>query len=218
MSESKRLIKILERLEALFPNSWKIVVEDPFSELIRAILSQNCSDILSTRAFECLRRKFLITPEVLANVKPKDVMQLIRCAGLYRIKSRRIVNVSKIVLDRFKGNLEDVLKLPFDQARKTLMSISGVGEKTADVMLCFCGDFPVIPIDTHINRVAKRLGIVKIRNAGYEMIRSTLEALIPVKDYRKAHILLITLGRKYCKARKPSCTICPLSDLCPKLI
>lgn len=218
MLENKRVMKILERLEALFPSNWKTKSDDPFRELIRTILSQNCSDKLSARAFERLQQKFLITPEILANVKPTDIMQLIKCAGLYRTKSFRIVNVSKIVLDWFKGDLKEVLKLPFDQARETLMSIPGIGEKTADVMLCFCADFPVIPVDTHINRVTKRLGIVKNRRAGYEVIRTTLEALIPTNDRRKAHILLITLGRKYCKARKPSCTICPLSDLCPKLI
>jgi len=218
LSEKKRLTKILDRLEALFPSSWKPKPDDPFSELIRVILSQNCSDILSTRAFERLRQKFPITPETLANVKPKNIAQLIKCAGLYRIKSRRIVEVSRIVLDRFKGNLRSILELPLDQARKTLMSIPGVGEKTADVMLCFCANRPVIPVDTHVNRVAKRLGIIKNRKAGYEMVRTTLEALVPVKDCKKAHILLITLGRKYCKARKTLCTVCPLSDICPKLI
>lgn len=218
MSEKKRLAKILDRLEALFPGNWKPKSGDSFSELISVILSQNCSDILSTRAFKQLRQKFPITPETLANVKSEDVEQLIKCAGLYRIKSRRIVEVSRIILDRFKGDLRSVLELPLDQARKTLMSIPGVGGKTADVMLCFCANLPVIPVDTHVNRVAKRLGIVKNRNAGYEVIRTTLEALVPVKDCKKAHILLITLGRKYCKARKPLCTVCPLSDLCPKLI
>jgi len=91
--------------------------------------------------------------------------------------------------------------------------LPGVGRKTADVLLLFRAKKPAIPIDTHINRVSKRLGFVN-QNADYEEIRSRLEELYNPKDYFSVHILLILLGRKYCKARNPKCTECPVNKFC----
>jgi endonuclease-3 len=187
---------------------------NPFKALIRTVLSQNTADINSMRAFKNLSEKFSITPEMLANADVNEIEEAIRVAGLYKNKSRVIKSLSSILLEQFNGSVDFVYSLPLEEARKTLLGLPGVGPKTADVVLIFCAGKPTLPIDTHVNRVSKRLGLVS-QNAGYEEVRQGLQALYPAEAYLPVHLLLISLGRKYCKARKPLCNICPVNTLCP---
>ena len=120
----------------------------------------------------------------------------------------------KIVLKKFGGSLDPILSLPLDEARKMLMKLPGIGPKTADAVLLFSANRPTIPIDTHVNRVAKRLDFAPI-NGDYEEVRLSLQKLFDQKDYLDAHLFLISLGRKYCKARKPLCVGCPVKTYCP---
>jgi endonuclease-3 len=106
------------------------------------------------------------------------------------------------------------LSLPLDEARKTLTEMPGVGPKTADVVLLFSANKPTVPVDTHVNRVAKRLGLAPA-NGGYEEVRLSLQSLFDAKDYLAVHLLLIAHGRKYCKARQPLCPQCPVNAYCP---
>lgn len=94
------------------------------------------------------------------------------------------------------------------------MELPGVGPKTADVVLLFSENQPTIPVDTHVNRVSKRLGLAPA-DGGYEEARLSLQSLFEPKDYLAVHLLLIALGRKYCKARKPRCPNCPVNTYCP---
>jgi len=107
-----------------------------------------------------------------------------------------------------------VLSLPFEEARESLMQLPGVGPKTADVVLLFCAEKPTIPVDTHVNRVSKKLGLAPA-NGDYETIRKSLQSLYNPEDYLAVHLLLISLGRKYCRARNPLCKQCPVNSLCP---
>jgi len=150
----------------------------------------------------------------LAKADVKEIEEAITVAGLYRNKSKVIKNLSRIVLEKFSGSLDFIYSLPFEKARETLMAMPGVGPKTADVVLLFCAEKPTLPVDTHVNRVSKRLGLAP-SNADYEGVRQALQALYPPKDYLPVHLLLIALGRKICKARKPLCKICPVNTLCP---
>ncbi|MCK4475058.1 endonuclease III, partial [Candidatus Bathyarchaeota archaeon] len=95
-----------------------------------------------------------------------------------------------------------------------LLQLPGVGPKTADVVLLFCADKPTIPVDTHVNRVSKRLGLAP-NDREYETVRKSLQSLYNPKDYLTIHVVLILLGRKYCKAGKPLCRECPVNMLCP---
>jgi endonuclease-3 len=103
--------------------------------------------------------------------------------------------------------------MPTEEARKTLMAMSGVGPKTADVVLLFSANKPTVPVDTHVNRVSKRLGLSPA-NGGYEDVRKSLQSLFMPKDYLSVHLLLIALGRKTCKAQKPLCCSCPVNSYC----
>jgi len=213
--EDERPALILKRLKESFPTP-KIAggSRSPFQTLILTILSQNTNDKNSRKAFQNLSRMLPITPKSLASVDEKDILREIRVAGLYRNKSKAIKRLAKVVLNKFNGDLMPVLKMPLDQAREILLSLPVVGPKTADVFLLFCGNKPTIPVDTHVFRVSKRLGLSR-KDADYEGVRRSLQEIFPPNEYLTLHLLLISLGRTFCKSRKPVCKSCPLLDLCP---
>lgn len=207
--------KILHILQSTFTlPEWITSDRDPFRTLVTTIISQNTADRNTVKAIENLSKRFPITPEALANAETSQIEESLKVAGLYRNKSKTIKQVSKIILQKFRGNLNSVLSLPFEEARKTLLQLPGVGPKTADVVLLFCADKPTIPVDTHVNRVSKRLGLAPT-DGDYETVRKSLQSLYNPKDYLIIHVLLILLGRKYCKAKKPLCRQCPANTLCP---
>jgi endonuclease-3 len=186
---------------------------DPFQTLIITIISQNTANTNTQRAFENLSKKFEVTPKGLAESETSRVEACLHVAGLSRVKTKTIQNVAKIVVESFGGSLASVLSLPFNEARKTLLRLPGVGPKTADVVLLFSANQPTIPVDTHVNRVAKRLGIAP-KHGSYEVVRLSIQSFFLPKDYMDVHLLLITQGKKYCKARQPNCRECPVSSYC----
>jgi endonuclease-3 len=211
-----RAEKILLTLRNAFTlPEWITSDKDSFKTLITTIISQNTADRNTARAIENLSRNHPITPEALANAETNRIEESLKVAGLYRNKAKTIKKVSKIILEEFHGDFDSVLSLPLEDARETLMQLPGVGPKTADVVLLFCASKPTIPIDTHVNRVSKRLGLAPT-DGDYEAIRKSLQALFSSNDYLAIHILLITLGRRYCKAGKPLCIECPVNKLCLK--
>jgi len=211
--QAEKILRILQGT-LLMPEWTTNANKDSFKTLIITIISQNTADRNTTRAFENLSKRFRITPEALANAETLQIEECLKVAGLYRNKAKVIKQVSKIILEEFHGNLEPVLSMPFEEARKVLLQLPGVGPKTADVVLLFSAEQQTIPVDTHVNRVAKRLGLAP-QNGGYEVVRKALQSLYNPKDFLAVHILLIQHGRKYCKARKPLCKQCPLNTLCP---
>jgi len=187
---------------------------DPFETLIVTIISQNTADRNTERAFENLSKQFEVTPQALSEAETSKLEACLHVGGLYKSKAKTIKTVSKIILEKFHSSLKPVLSLPLDEARKTLMELPGVGPKTADVVLLFVANQPTIPVDTHVNRVSKRLGWAPA-NGGYEDVRLRLQSLFDPKDYLAVHLLLIAHGRKYCKAMHPLCPECPVNDYCP---
>ena len=187
---------------------------DPFETLVITIISQNTADTNTARAFENLSKQFEVTPQALSQAETSKVEACLHVGGLYKSKAKTIQTVSKIILEKFHGSLKPILSLPLEEARKTLMELPGVGPKTADVVLLFSANQPTIPMDTHVNRVSKRLGLAPA-NGGYEEVRSSLQSLFDPKDYLAVHLLLIAHGRKTCKARHPRCHECPVYDYCP---
>jgi endonuclease-3 len=193
---------------------WSTSTRDPFKTLIVTIISQNTNDRNTEKAFENLSKKFRIDPETLANARVIEIEKSIEVAGLYRNKSKVIKQVSQIILTNYHGNMKQMLSLPLEDARRQLLQLPGVGPKTADVVLLFSAGKPTIPIDTHVNRVSKRLGLTP-EDGDYEIVRTTLQSLYDPSDYLAVHILLILHGRRYCRARMPLCEECPVSSLCP---
>ena len=209
---ARKILRILR--EHFKGSSWMPSKMDPFETLIVTIISQNTSDRNAAKAFNKLSKTFPITPRDLANAEIAKIEECLKVAGLYRNKAKVIKEVSRIILERFGGSLQPILAMPLEEARKTLMELPGVGPKTADVVLLFSGGKPTIPVDTHVKRVSKRLGLVSMKG-DYEDVRKALQELYAPEDYVDIHILLILLGRKYCKARNQLCPKCPVKALCP---
>jgi endonuclease-3 len=215
-STRRNQVAMLSTIGKAFPvKVWK--PGPPFETLIHTILSQNTNDRNSDAAMRKLRKRYKITPAVLARAKVTDLIPCIRSAGLYRSKGPRIKEVSRIIHEEYRDRLAPILNLPYTEAKEELMALPGVGPKTADILLAFCAKHPVIPVDTHVTRVTKRLGIAP-RNATYEKVRTSLEALIPPKRRIPLHLSIIAFGREICRAPTPRCPNCPVNHKCPSSI
>ena len=143
----------------------------------------------------------------------KEIEEVIKPAGLYRIRARRIKNIAEDLIEKYNGNLNKILNLPYDEAKKKLTSIKGIGPKTADVFLMAVKGEQVLPVDVHIFRIMKRLGIATEID-DYESLRAKLESEIPPAQRTKTHLTLIEFGRQICRSRNPKCEECPIKRYC----
>ncbi|MCY0883845.1 MAG: endonuclease III, partial [Acidianus infernus] len=157
------------------------------------------------------QEKIGVTPDNLIKANLEDIASCIRNIGIYRIKAERIKELAKIIKEKYNGDLNKILDKDPQEAREELLSLPGVGEKTADVVLLTCKGYPYFPVDTHIKRISQRLGIA---SGSYEQISASLMKLFDPKDYLEAHHLLIAHGRNVCKAKNPLCEKCVLNDCC----
>lgn len=187
--------------------------KDPFKVLVATVLSQNTTDRSTYRSFKTLEEKVGVEVERIAKADPELISESIRFSGLNNSKAKRLKEIAQIILAEYHGDLWTILNQPSDIARKTLTSLPGVGEKTADVVLLTCKGYDAFPVDTHIRRIAIRLGVSKERET-YIEISNRLMSLFRGKDFLKAHHLLITHGRRTCKANKPLCSNCPINYCC----
>jgi len=185
---------------------------DPFEVLVRTIISQNTTDRTSIPAFKKLKRIVDVTPKGILEADRRMIEEALRTSGLQKVKTERIRRAAEYILLNI-GELRTILKLPLGEARRRLLAIPGVGYKTADVILVFCGGYNVLPVDTHIRRVAERIGCVS-RKDSYDKCRENLERCIS-SSYGEAHLKLIWFGRNICKAINPKCHECPVSLDCP---
>jgi len=187
--------------------------QSPLSVLIQTILSQNTSDRNSGRAFELLLATFSSWEDI-ANAEIGEIASSIRAGGLGEVKARYIKRVLEEIRRKRGGlELEFLRQLPLDEARDWLRQLPGVGMKTASCVLLFSLEIPALPVDTHIFRVAKRLGLVDPK-ASVEQAHRLLGSIVPPDDVYQFHVLVIEHGRKVCKAQRPRCHQCVLRGLC----
>ncbi|MDR9458958.1 MAG: endonuclease III [Dehalococcoidia bacterium] len=186
---------------------------DPLSELIRTILSQNTSDVNSHRAFDSLVSTFGTWYRV-AEASIDEIAAAIACGGLSRIKSPRIKAILEVILNS-QGSLDIGFlgQLPLPEARAWLQALPGVGPKTANCVLLFSLGMPALPVDTHVYRVCRRLGLIdpKVSPARAHQI---LEELIPAEAIYQFHINVLAHGRRVCRAQRPRCSDCILLEGC----
>ena len=184
------------------------------SELVLTILSQNTSDTNSGRAFMRLRSRFKTWEELMA-APPDEIVPEIQPGGLARIKAPRIKGILEEIWSRLGSfNLSLLEEMPMDEAKAWLRSLPGVGPKTAACVLMFALGRPALPVDTHVHRVAQRLGLVAAK-AGAAEAHDVLEAVLEPDDVYPFHISLIKHGRRLCRAQRPLCERCPLLVGCP---
>lgn len=187
---------------------------DPLAELVLTILSQNTSDTNSGRAFIQLLRRYSSWAAI-ADAPEEDVIEAIRAGGLAQQKAPRIQAALRAVEERSPDwDLTFLKEMPLEEARAWLRSLPGVGPKTAACVLLFALEMPAMPVDTHVERVSKRLGLIPAKmNA--EKAHVALEAMVDPADYYPFHMLMIKHGRRTCTARNPACNRCPLAPDCP---
>jgi endonuclease-3 len=212
----ERIGPILDRLADRYGEPvWSGARLDPVAELVLTVLAQNTADVNSHRAFVALRAAYPTWDAVLA--APTDELEdVIRPGGLAPTKSKRIQQVLAEVHDATGGSwdLAFLGERPLEQAREWLVSLPGIGRKTASIVLLFAYGRPALPIDTHVYRVAMRLGLLPPKVA-LTPAHDLLEEVVPPERMFAAHVLLIGHGREVCRAPRPICGLCPLTDLCP---
>jgi endonuclease-3 len=186
---------------------------DPVSELVSTILSQNTNDKNRDVAFERLRDR-LPTWEEVRDSDVETVIEAIRPAGLANQKGPRIQAALRFIThERGELDLGFLADWPVDEAKAWLSGIKGVGPKTAAIVLLFSLGRPAFPVDTHVHRVTKRLGLIDQR-VSREKAHDELEQLVAPEDYYAFHLNVIRHGRRVCTSRKPNCEACALRDLC----
>lgn len=213
---TERAVEIEKRLDGYFGVIEPKIRNDPMSELVGTILSQNTSDLNSERAFEALRARFP-TWEAILEADDETVVDSIRAGGLAQVKGPRIRKVlQRIADDRGELSLEFLKGLPPSEARAYLLSLPGVGVKTAACVQAFACGQPALAVDTHVHRIAIRLGLIP-PGTNAERAHDLLEAIFPPQQQYSAHVHLIRLGREVCKAQRPRCPECPLLEICPRV-
>ena len=210
----RRVRTILGRLRKRFGPLDTPRRTEPLEELILTVLSQNTSDANSVRSYGSLRERFP-TWERLARARESSVADSIRAGGLANVKAPRILAILREIADREGGyDLAWMRRKNDDEVFDYLVSLPGVGAKTAACVLAFSLGRDAIPVDTHVERTAKRLGLIPERTSA-EKAYGLLNELIPDGLRLQMHVGLIRLGRQVCRAGRPRCGACPLKDLCP---
>lgn len=214
-ADRRRVRTIINRLRKRFGELEPPHAADPLDELILTVLSQHTSDLNAERAFADLRAAFPDGWDSVVKVPAGSVADAIRSGGLANSKAPRIQAILREIHDREGAyDLGGLRGLGDDDARSYLMSLPGVGPKTAAVVLSFALGRDTIPVDTHVHRVSKRLGLVPAKVSA-ERTDRLLHDRVPAGLRTQLHVGLIRLGREICKAPTPRCAACPLKDLCP---
>lgn len=207
------LIQILDEAYGRAPQQ---VSNEPVFELVLTLLSQHTSDLNSGVAMHRLWEAFPGWDAVLA-APVEAVEDAIRPGGLAPTKSRRLHALLAEVRERRPDwDLEFLRDLPLEEAKAWLTSLPGVGPKTAACVLLFSLERPALPVDTHVERVSKRLGLVPPKMPA-DKAHAVLEAMLTPEQVYAFHVDLIQHGRRTCHARGPKCNICPLESRCPKV-
>ncbi len=210
------LEEVYRRLLAAYgPQHWW-PGQSPFEVIVGAILVQNTSWKNVERAITNLRQRDLLEPHALFDVPLEELSELIRPAGYYRIKARRLSNLLRLIVESYDGDLRAMFAVDIPTLREALLGVSGVGPETADSILLYAGDLPVFVIDTYTHRVMARHGWVE-PEIDYHGLQEFFELHLAedVKLYNEYHSLLVRVGHRHCR-KTPKCDDCPLADLLPE--
>ncbi|MDQ1001753.1 endonuclease-3 [Neobacillus niacini] len=195
----------LDKMDEMFPDAHcELVHSNPFELVIAVALSAQCTDVLVNKVTKELFKKYK-TPEDYLGVPLEELQNDIRSIGLYRNKAKNIQSLCRLLLDEYDG------VVPRD--RDELTKLPGVGRKTANVVVSVAFNIPAIAVDTHVERVSKRLGICRWKDSVLE-VEKTLMKKVPKDEWSVTHHRLIFFGRYHCKAQNPQCPSCPLLELC----
>ncbi|EJQ42778.1 endonuclease III [Bacillus mycoides] len=195
----------LDTMADMYPEAHcELIHDNPFELVIAVALSAQCTDVLVNKVTKNLFQKYK-TPEDYLSVSLEELQQDIRSIGLFRNKAKNIQKLCQMLLDDYNG------KVPED--RDELTKLPGVGRKTANVVVSVAFGIPAIAVDTHVERVSKRLAICRWKDSVLE-VEKTLMKKIPMDEWGVTHHRMIFFGRYYCKAQRPQCEECRLLEIC----
>lgn len=195
----------LSEMERMYPDAHcELIHSNPFELLIATLLSAQCTDVLVNKVTPILFAKYK-TPDDYLSVSIEELQNDIRSIGLFRNKAKNIQALSHMIINQFEG------KVPPN--RDLLTTLPGVGRKTANVVVSVAFDIPALAVDTHVERVTKRLGLCRWKDSVLQ-VEETIMKKTPMEQWSKTHHQLIFFGRYHCKAQNPQCPVCPLLDIC----
>ncbi|HFK1736933.1 MULTISPECIES: endonuclease III [Bacillus] len=195
----------LDTMADMYPEAHcELVHDNPFELVIAVALSAQCTDVLVNKVTRNLFQKYK-TPEDYLSVSLEELQQDIRSIGLYRNKAKNIQKLCRMLLDDYNG------EVPSD--RDELTKLPGVGRKTANVVVSVAFGIPAIAVDTHVERVSKRLAICRWKDSVLE-VEKTLMKKVPMDEWGVTHHRMIFFGRYHCKAQRPQCKECRLLEVC----
>lgn len=199
--------EILDILEEMYPNAHcELTHKNPFELLVAVVLSAQTTDESVNKVTPGLFEKFP-TPQAMAVGELRAIETCIRRIGLYHNKAKSIQSLSASLVERYGGIVPS--------KHRELTSLAGVGRKTANVVQSVCFDIPAIAVDTHVDRISKRLGLAKVSDS-VEQVEVKLKRKLRRERWNRAHHLFIFFGRYYCTAKNPNCSSCPFQSFCKK--
>lgn len=205
MLNKKQIRFCLDEMGKMFPDAHcELVHSNPFELVIAVALSAQCTDVLVNKVTASLFKKYK-TPEDYLSVPLEELQIDIRSIGLYRNKAKNIQKLCRMLLDEYDGIVP--------RTRDELVKLPGVGRKTANVVMSVAYGVPAIAVDTHVERVSKRLAFCKWKDSVLE-VEKTLMRKIPEDEWSITHHRMIFFGRYHCKAQNPQCPDCPLNEIC----
>ncbi|MGI9860052.1 endonuclease III domain-containing protein [Moorella naiadis] len=211
-----RLQEIYARLYRHFgPRHWW-PAETPFEVIVGAILTQNVAWKNVEKAIANLKGAGLLTPEAMQRATPEELEPHIRPTGYYRVKARKLKAFSDYLHERYGGSLEAMFAQPLERLRKEILAVFGIGPETADAILCYAGNYPIMVMDAYTRRVFSRLGFFTAK-ASYQEMQDFFMANLPRDNrlYNEYHALIDALANRICLKKEPACDLCPLGDICP---
>ncbi len=210
------LLEVYERLLARFgPQQWW-PGDSPFEIMVGAVLVQNTAWKNVERAIDNLRDAGVMEPRALYALPAEELAELIRPAGYFQVKAKRLRNLLKFVCDEYDGSLDAMFRTDLATLREQLLGIHGIGPETADAILLYAGGLSTFVVDTYTHRVLGRHGWLGY-DADYHEIKDYFEGTLPAdaKLYNEYHALFVRVGKEYCRKSNPQCGECPLASMLP---
>ena len=210
----KTLMEIYHKmLNSCGPQHWW-PADEPFEVIIGAILTQNTNWSNVEKAINNLKAEKLLTPKQLVQIDIKKLAQLIKPAGYFNIKTKRLKNFLKWFTETYEGNIKTLLKQPKNKLREELLSVNGIGRETADSIVLYAAGQPSFVIDTYTYRIFARHKLIP-EETSYDEIKTFFEDGLPedASLFNEYHALIVKIGKEYCKKTNPLCDGCPLKGI-----
>ena len=207
MALKRRVRQTLDQLAKLYPkHPLAVKPSDPFQVLVATVLSARTKDPVTNAAMERLWPR-ASTPQAILALDRTELAALLKPVGFYETKARQLQELAQLLFDKHDGQVPS--------SREELLELPGVGRKVANLVLNICFDFPAICVDTHVHRIANRLGWVETDTP--EQSERALEALVPQSHWAMLNRVLVNHGQQVCQPVSPFCSLCQLAGACPRL-